>query len=724
MLRRFQAFLAVLLITCISIGSLGGIDPPVRAGTKPSQASVLQHKAEIPLEQQPFFEELEKRRQIWADNPIGEVIGNTPQDTLLNFYAVMAIVGTESDRIMRSANSEPGLRWSASTRHQIEEIEHLFEVAVKALDSSEFPESVRHHFADESAIEIKHLLDYIFTHTEEKLNLIDTKSTINTNLKSLDKTYVWRMPGTPISLTNKLAGTTTGLGYYFTIDTVKNAEVIYNEITERLKLMTASEYITPSFYNDFIHTPGHLVSPKWYAGMPEWAHTFLEQEVLGKETLFQTGAGLVAIAIYCAIAFVACRFIARQLSGSKGNQTFTQPQIKTLGRVLAVLIPFIVLTKITENFVDGFLNLTGSPLVITTYVFEILYFTNLTLACFFTLEIVGRLSQRYLANRRVSSATQNIIRRRQLGMIMPACRTTAAIIAVLLIYRLLLLLGLSSGAVLALSAVPGLAIGLGASKLLGNLFAGFSIQIDQHLRIGEFCQVGNTTGFVKKIGLRSIQIQTLDSTVTVPNASADESVIVNYNAICQQQEGQGLSLTIPIQKPFSTWQIRRLLELVRDHIHARHGIDRSTASINHNDGQIQLIVYCLLNMEDLDTWNEYLEHREDLLMKLEQFIAQIRHSSRTIRVAFHTSHDKLQRIPELMQATVNSDPLLKFAKCEFLTISEFSYDFTLKFMGHHSNYSSFLKSVDNLNQHIVQTLANNQIEIPFPTTRQINSSIN
>ncbi|MDA0258342.1 MAG: hypothetical protein O2972_06605, partial [Cyanobacteria bacterium] len=442
MLRRFQAFLAVCLITCISIVALGGIDPPLRAGTNPSQASVLQHKAEIPLEQQPFFEELEKRRQIWVDNPIGEVIGNTPQDTLLNFYAVMAIVGTESDRITRSANSEPGLRWSSSTRHEIEEIEHLFEVAVKALDSSEFPESVRHHFADESAIEIKHLLDYIFTHTGEKLNLVDTQSTISTNLKSLDKTYVWRMPGTPISLTNKLAGTTTGLGYYFTIDTVKNAAVIYSEITERLKLMTASEYITPSFYNDFIHTPGHLVPPKWYAGMPEWAHTFLEQEVLGKETLFQTSAGLVAIAIYMAIAFVAFRFIARQLSGSKGTQAFTQLQIKTVGRVLSALIPFIVLTKITEDFVDGFLNLTGSPLVITTYVFEILYFTNLTLACFFSLEIVGRLSQHYLANRRVSSATQNMIRRRQVGMIMPVCRTTAAIIAVLLIYRLLLLLGL------------------------------------------------------------------------------------------------------------------------------------------------------------------------------------------------------------------------------------------------------------------------------------------
>ena len=125
----------------------------------------------------------------------------------------MAIVGTEVDRISQSAVLTNGLRWDSTTQHEIKELEHLFEVAVKALDSSGFPESVRHHFTNESAIEIKHLLDYIFTHTEEPLGLININKVANRNLKSLDKSYVWRLPGSPISLSNKLDVPGSGFGY-------------------------------------------------------------------------------------------------------------------------------------------------------------------------------------------------------------------------------------------------------------------------------------------------------------------------------------------------------------------------------------------------------------------------------------------------------------------------------------------------------------------------------
>ena len=401
----------------------------------------------------------------------------------------------------------------------------------------------------------------------------------------------------------------------------------------------------------------------------------------------------------------------------------TEQHIKNHGSILAVLIPFILLTKLTEGFVDGFLNLTGPPLVITTFVFEILFFTNLCAAAFFALEATGRLTQDFLFRRRHSiTTTQTISRRRQAGAIMPVCRTLSAAIAVLLVYRLFLLLGLSSGAVLALSAVPGLAIGLGASKLLGNLFAGFSIQIDQHLRIGEFCQVGETTGFVKKIGLRSIQLQTLDSTVTIPNASADESVIVNYNSLFDHEEGQGLSLTIPIEQPFTPWQTGKLIDLTKNHIRNLDKFKRSTVSIDQKNGEIQLLVYCLMTIAQLDTWDDYLLERENLLIKINKLITQLQNSQRTIRVAFNTSHQKLKQVPSLVRDVINADPHLHFEKCEFLSISEFSYDFRLKFMGDHQHLSDFQKSVDNMNQRLVHTLNSNDIEIPYPTTRWINTS--
>ena len=723
MLRKISQFLAISLIACITLAGLNSVTSTLGAAERSDHRTTQEIKPAIPIEEQPFYEELQRRRAIWSDNPIGEVVGNSPQDTLLNFYAAMAIVGTEADRISHSAAETKGLRWDAATQHEIKEIEHLFEVAVKALDSSDFPESVRHHFANESAIEIKHLLDYIFTHTEEPLDLVKSASNVSTNLKSLDKTYVWRLPGSPISLSNKLDSDKSGFGYYFTTDTVNNAATIYEEISGRLKMMNKDDYITPTFYSDFIHTPGNLVPPKWYAGMPLWAHKLLEREVLGKETLFQTTSGLIVILIYTWITISVCRHINKVLARAGSMPGSTEEHIKNHGSILAVLIPFILLTKLTEGFVDGFLNLTGPPLVITTFVFEILFFTNLCAAAFFALEATGRLTQDFLFRRRHSiTTTQTISRRRQAGAIMPVCRTLSAAIAVLLVYRLFLLLGLSSGAVLALSAVPGLAIGLGASKLLGNLFAGFSIQIDQHLRIGEFCQVGETTGFVKKIGLRSIQLQTLDSTVTIPNASADESVIVNYNSLFEHEEGQGLSLTIPIEQPFTPWQTGKLIDLTKNHIRNLDKFKRSTVSIDQKNGEIQLLVYCLMTIAQLDTWDDYLLERENLLIKINKLITQLQNSQRTIRVAFNTSHQKLKQVPLLVRDVINADPHLHFEKCEFLSISEFSYDFRLKFMGDHQHLSDFQKSVDNMNQRLVHTLNSNDIEIPYPTTRWINTS--
>ena len=250
MLRKIIQFLAISLIVCITLTGLNSLTSTLVAAERSDHRTTQGIKPAIPIEEQPFYGELQKRRAIWSDNPIGEVVGNSPQDTLLNFYAAMAIVGTEADRISHSAAETKGLRWDAKTQHEIKEIEHLFEVAVKALDSSDFPESVRHHFANESAIEIKHLLDYIFTHTEEPLELVKSTSNVSTNLKSLDKTYVWRLPGSPISLSNKLGSDKSGFGYYFTTDTVNNAATIYEEISGRLKMMNKNNYITPTFYND------------------------------------------------------------------------------------------------------------------------------------------------------------------------------------------------------------------------------------------------------------------------------------------------------------------------------------------------------------------------------------------------------------------------------------------------------------------------------------------
>ena len=128
-----------------------------------------------------------------------------------------------------------------------------------------------------------------------------------------------------------------------------------------------------------------------------------------------------------------------------------------------------------------------------------------------------------------------------------------------------------------------------------------------------------------------------------------------------------------------------------------------------------------MTIQKLDAWDEYLLERENLLIKINKLITQLRHSQRTIRVAFNTSHQKLLEVPSLVSDVVTDDPHLTFEKCEFLAISEFSYDFNLKLMGDHQHLSDFFKSIDAMNQRLVHTLDAKDIEIPYPTTRWINT---
>ena len=556
-------FLFEILLPISSIAAFAGGSSTNKSEIKSEKEGYL-YSDTIPLNNQPFFDVLESKYEIWKHNPIGNVVSKSPQESLINFYALMSIVGDRVDSITNSASSDPGFGWSEEAQNQIEETEHLFELAVDSLDASDFPESVRSHLADESAIEIKHLIDYVFYTSKSPINLIDKKKLKNMPAKSLDKVFVWRLLSTPISLTNKIGDDGVGFGYRFSTETVKNAASMYKEIKPELKYMPSSKYFTPNFYNDFIHTPGHLVSPKWYLNLPIGLRQFLERGFIFGETFFQIFFAGLAILIYIYALFICTRKVIN-IFASINEDSLPEEVVSKNRNIFLYSIPFVPITKLLESFIDNYLNFTGSALVILTFTFEVILFSISVFVIVFFFEAFGKFIVFNLKNRNLNSRSKLEVKR-QAGLVLPILRSIAALISVSLIYKLLLLLGLSPSLVLALSAVPGLAIGLGASKLLGNLFAGLSIQADDHLRIGEFCKVGDVTGFVTRIGLRSIEIQTLESKVTIPNSSAEESVIENFSAIEGDQYGQGLSLKLTIPSNFSPRQIKILVTTASDYV--------------------------------------------------------------------------------------------------------------------------------------------------------------
>ena len=720
------SFLRALRFLLIGLVTLALSLAPPSLNVRATQASQLQpqsSKGLIPIEDQPFYPLLVKSSATWSDVVLDQVVGDSPQTTLLNFYSVMADVGLRADRLgQRSAAQEQ------SRQEQIDDTNLLFALAVKALDASSIPKSVRDDMADEAAIQLKHVLDYVFTNSRQLIEVPDVEGMKQLNDRRSAPTNSWRIPGTAVTLTSDLDGDPENESFYFSASTVASIRTMYDEIRAIPEIQ--QPFATPRFYSDFIYTPGYLVPPDWYLALPEsWRGLF--EWPIGDQTLFQVLCAALLTGVYTVIYLRLLRMLFNTYRSSSqpidNDQEIFQLDSLALKRVLIVL-PVLPLTYVTEQLIDNILNFTGLPLVVAIYSFYVIWYFSASVLVFFLFEAVGRISSEFLA--RVRGSESPIRLRRITSLVMPISRVVGALVSVVLIYRLLILLGLPSSTVLAFSAVPGLAIGLGASKLLGNLFAGLSIQTDRPLRVGEFCEVGGNVGFVTKIGLRSMELQTLESRVTIPNSIADEATIVNYSRrglSWESQPVQGIELRLPIRDPLSPFQLDELIRQARRLVGAPETLQlevelrEPVVSLEAlEDGTNQLIVFVMV---ELHGWTAFLKVRETLLVAMEELLERVSLSELVVGVAYSTTPQQLERIPELIRSVVAEDSQLDFEACRLVRISAFSYDHELEIRSCHAVHDDFENSVHHLNRRILEVLSQHRIEIPFPTqTLELHSS--
>lgn len=668
----------------------------------------------VPIEEQPFYADLQKVSRAWSDVVLDQVVGDSPRATLLNFYAVMAAVGQRSQRLSQPMALRTDRLSAEERREQIDDTELLFHLAVKSLDASSFPESVRTDMAEEAAIQLKHVLDYVFTHSRSSIHLPDSVEMKQINERRTSPSDSWRIPGTAITLTSVQDGDPDNEDYLFSAESVAAISEMYREIRDLP--VVAQPFATPNFYKNFIYTPGYLVPPGWYLALSPALRRMIELPFWG-QTLFQIACAAVALVIFLVIflwliALLLGTYRDRK-AGGDGQLPWKRDAIAW--RRFVIAFPILPLTRFAKVLIDDVVNVTGMPLVVLTYVFFVIWYLAAGFLAFYFFEAVGRTSSELLA--RMRGGGSNLQLQRITNFVMPLCRALGALASVGLGYRLLIVLGLPSSTVLAFSAVPGLAIGLGASKLLGNLFAGLSIQTDRPLRVGEFCRVGDNLGYITKIGLRSLELQTLESRVTIPNAVAEDATIVNYSRRGirgNQLPMQGLEIRVQLNDPLSPFQLEELLNQSRRYLATVHALQDPLATLERRaeDGILGLIVF---SMVALHGWQPYLALREQLLVHLEELVERAQLSEIPLGVSYNTTPEQLQRLPSLMREVVHQDPSLTFLSCRLERIAAFSYDHVLEFSSSHVEHDAFEESLHDLNRRIIETLAIQGIEIPFPT---------
>ena len=676
----------------------------------------------IPISEQPFYPELQAVAHRWQNAPLGQVVGESPRETLLNFYAVMARVHQELERATHDPQTDPGLFWSAPVSRRIEAAERLFGLAVQALDSSVFPESVRDAMADEAAIQLKHVLDYVFTHSTVPIEIPDSAALKDLNNERSKASQSWTLPQTTITLSSESNAQNGNPGFVFSGATVRGAARMYSEIRDMAVL--EQPFATPRFYEGFIDAPGFLAPPKWYLRLSPQTRKVLEMALNG-QTLLQITASLITLLLYSWLLRTLFRLLLH-------TYRYWQNDEETVGkhwhqdnvawyRVLLIL-PVLPITRLCDVFIDNYVNFSGMPLVVVTYLFFICYFVSASFFFFFLFEALGRSVSEWLVHLRGGGSELQL--RRASNLVMPVSRVLGAFVAVVLIYRLLIVLGLPSTTVLAFSAVPGLAIGLGASKLLGNLFAGLSIQTDRPVRVGEFCRIGDNLGFVTKIGLRSLELQTLESRITIPNAIADEETIVNYSrrsADSGASPMQSLDVRLEIEQRLSPEQIDDLLLLVRRHVKRVAELQEPLVSIEQTQAdQLTLICFAMVALHD---WPSYLAVREHLLRRLQQLVEQVRLSTITVGVSYDTTAEQLEQLPDLIRTVVNQEPLLVLQSCRLMSIGDFSYNIVFRLHAGHTSLGAFKDAIHVMNQGLLRRFDEAGIEIPFPTQVQLQRDV-
>lgn len=109
-------------------------------------------------------------------------------------------------------------------------------------------------------------------------------------------------------------------------------------------------------------------------------------------------------------------------------------------------------------------------------------------------------------------------------------RVAKSLVLILSALAMLDTLGFDVTAAVTALGIGGIALALGAQKLIENFIGSILILADRPVRVGEFCKIGDVLGTVEEIGIRSTKIRTLENTVVViPNSEFSVKQIENFS---------------------------------------------------------------------------------------------------------------------------------------------------------------------------------------------------
>ena len=393
---------------------------------------------------------------------------------------------------------------SLDTGYKNEVVYALLDRATECIDLSEIAPNVVQDVGDETALLLKEVFDRIELPPEK--NIPDKKAVASKKLTS------WTVPNTAITIIKIEEGPRKG-EFLFSSGTVARIREFY----DRVKHLPYKPGASVSAYEDYIYGPGPMIPQQFIRKLPGWAKIGVYDQALwqwfGLLSTFIIG-GVVAILVF--------RWTRSRKTGEEESEEEATASKWSWSKLIFPII-LILLTLLTEHFVDEQINITGTVLKFTKIILRAIFFVAGGLAI---VTIGNGIAEVIISSKRmfVSTIDDNLVR-----LVM---RLVTLVLLFVLLWNTSDYLGMSLTAVFASAGIVGLGIALAARETLANFFGGISIFLDRPFKSGDYIVLDSgERGQVVEVGLRSTRILTRDDIqISIPNSLITNTKIINESA--------------------------------------------------------------------------------------------------------------------------------------------------------------------------------------------------
>ncbi len=195
--------------------------------------------------------------------------------------------------------------------------------------------------------------------------------------------------------------------------------------------------------------------------------------------------------------------------------------------------------------------------------------------------------------------------------------------------------------------VGGIAVALAAQKTLENVIAGASLVFDQAVTAGDFLKMGEISGTVDHIGLRSTRIRTLDRTiVSVPNSQIASACLETISA----RDKFWFHHVVGLRYETTPEQLRAVVDGVR-RLLVNHALaERDSVRVRFlrlGAFSLDIDIFAYLRAGD---WNHFLEVQESLLFGVTDIVVRA-----GAEIAFPSQTMYVDRPSRVLPADVKSE---------------------------------------------------------------------